>query len=83
MSGSFAPTRDEIISRDPRGKVLSLVPQIARCHTVDVGQAPVSACAEVQTGHQVEQATVSEVCDRNRQGLFIKSVDIATDDSVQ
>ena len=59
------------------------MPQIAGCHTVDVGQTPVSACAEVQASHQVEQATVSEVRDRDRQGLFIKSIDIAADDSIQ
>ena len=59
------------------------MPQIAGCHTVDVGQAPVSACAEVQAGHQFEQATVSEIRDRDRQGLFIKSIDIAADDSIQ
>ena len=59
------------------------MPQIAGCHTVDVGQTPVSACAEVQASHQVEQATVSEVRDRDRQRLFIKSIDIAADDGIQ
>jgi hypothetical protein len=59
------------------------MPQIARCHAVDVGQAPVGACVEIQASHQVEQATVGAVCDLNRQRLFIKCIDIAADDDVQ
>jgi hypothetical protein len=59
------------------------MPQIQRGRTVDVGQPPVGTCVEVEAGHELEQATVSQVCDRNRQRLFIKSIDIAADNGIQ
>jgi hypothetical protein len=58
------------------------MPQIARGDTVEVGQAPVRACAEVYASRQIEQTMVSAVSDRNGQGLFVKGFDIAADDSI-
>ena len=59
------------------------MPQIARCHAVDVGHAPVAAGVEVQAGDEVEQALVGEIGDFDRQRLFIETVDIAADEGVQ
>ena len=61
----------------------ALVPQIQRRHAVDVGQPPVGACAKIQAGHEVEQALVGAVRDRNRQGLFIEGIDVAADDPIE
>ena len=59
------------------------MPQVQRRHAVGIGQPPVRACAEVEAGDEVEQATVGTVRDRDRQRFFIEGVDIAADDGIQ
>jgi hypothetical protein len=59
------------------------MPQIAGRDTVDVGQPPLGASAEIQGCNQIEQVMVSAVSDRNGQGLFIKGFDLAADDTAQ
>jgi hypothetical protein len=59
------------------------MPQIQRCHAVGVGQPPVSACAEIQAGDEVKQASVGTVRDRDRQRFFIEGFDIAADHGIQ
>ena len=59
------------------------MPQIAGRDTVDVGQTPIRAAAEIQASHQIEQALIGAIGNRHRQGLFIKGFDIAADNSAQ
>jgi hypothetical protein len=59
------------------------VQQIARGHTVDVGQAPIRTGVRVETCQEFEQLSVGTVRDRNRQGFFVESLDIASDEMAQ
>jgi hypothetical protein len=89
-SGSSIPGNAKQLSQEQVARQRAIMPalsrstlQIAGRDAIDIGQPPVRAGAEIQTCYQIEQAMIGAVGDRNRQGLFIKGFDIATDDTAQ
>ena len=54
--------------------------EIAVRDAIDVGQAAVRIRPQIETCQQIEQTVMGAICDLDRQGLLIESLDIAADD---
>jgi hypothetical protein len=59
------------------------MPEVARCNTIEVGEAVVRLGSKIEARDQIEQALTSAICDRDRQRLLVKSFDIAADQVTQ
>jgi hypothetical protein len=59
------------------------MPEIARCNTIEVGEAVVRAGSKIEACDQVEQTLKGAIRDRDRQRFFVKRFDIATDEISQ
>ena len=55
------------------------MPEVARCNTIEVGEAVVRAGSKIEACDQVEQALIGAIRDRDRQRFFVKSFDVAAD----
>ena len=53
------------------------MPEIARCNTIEVGEAVVRAGSKIEARHQVEQPLIGAIGDRDRQRFLVKSFDVA------
>jgi hypothetical protein len=59
------------------------MPEVARCNTIEVGEAVVRAGSKIEACDQVEQALMGAIRDRDRQRFLVKSFDIAADEVTQ
>jgi hypothetical protein len=59
------------------------MPEIARCNTIEVGEAVVGAGSKIEACDQVEQTLKGAIRDRDRQRFLVKSFDIAADEVSQ
>jgi hypothetical protein len=59
------------------------MPEVARCNTIEIGEAMVRAGPEIEACDQVEQALIGAIRDRDRQRFLVKSFDIAADEVTQ
>jgi hypothetical protein len=59
------------------------MPEVARCNTIEVGEAAVRAGSKIEASDQVEQALVGAIRDSDRQRFPVKSFDIAADEVTQ
>jgi hypothetical protein len=55
------------------------MPEVARCNTIEVGEAVVRTGSNIETRDQVEQALIGAIRDRDRQRFLVKSFDVAAD----
>jgi hypothetical protein len=56
-----------------------LMPEAARCNTIEVGQPVLRTGLKIEACDQVEQALIGAIRDRDRQRFLVKSFDIAAD----
>jgi hypothetical protein len=59
------------------------MPEVARCNTIEIGEAVVRAGSKIEACDQVEQTLKGAIRDRDRQRLLVKSFDIAADEISQ
>jgi hypothetical protein len=59
------------------------VPEVARCDTIEVGEAVVRAGSKVEAYDQVEQTTMGAICNLYGQRFLVKRFDIAADEAAQ
>jgi hypothetical protein len=59
------------------------MPEVARCNTIEVGEAVVGAGSKIEARDQVEQALIGAIRDRDRQRFLVKSFDVAADQRAQ
>jgi hypothetical protein len=59
------------------------VPEVARCNTIEVGEAVVRAGSKIEAYDQVEQALMGAIRNRDRQRFLVKSFDIVADEAAQ
>jgi hypothetical protein len=59
------------------------MPEIARCNTIEVGEAVVRAGSKIEACDQVQQALIGVICGCNGQRFLVKSFDIAADNATQ
>ena len=55
------------------------MPEVARCNTIEIGEAVVRAGLKIEACDQIEQALIGAIRDRDRQRFFVKSFDVAAD----
>jgi hypothetical protein len=67
----------------PRVDVSRSRPEVARCNTIEIGEAMVRAGSKIEACDQVEQALIGAIRDRDRQRFLVKSFDIAADEVTQ
>jgi hypothetical protein len=53
--------------------------KVARCNTIEVGEAAVRAGSKIEACDQVEQTLIGAIGDRDRQRFVVKSFDVAAD----
>jgi hypothetical protein len=53
--------------------------EVARCNTIEVGEAVVRAGSKIEACDQVEQTLKGAIRDRDRQRFVVKGFDIAAD----
>jgi hypothetical protein len=56
------------------------MPEVARCDTIEVGEAVVRAGSKIKACDQVKQTLKGAIRDRDRQRFLVKSFDIAADE---
>jgi hypothetical protein len=59
------------------------MPEVARCNTIEVGEAAVRAGSKIEACDQIEQALMGAICDRDRQRLLVKRLDVAVGQRTQ
>src|SRR5882762_1911014 len=59
------------------------MPEVARCNTIEVGEAVVRTGPKIEARDQIEQALIGAIRDRDRQRFFVKSFDVAADQRAQ
>jgi hypothetical protein len=57
----------------------AIKPEVARCNTIEVGEAVVRAGSKIEARDQVEQPLIGAIGDRDRQRFLVKSLDVAAD----
>jgi hypothetical protein len=62
---------------ESRGRFTPLMPEVARCDTIEVGEAAVRAGLSLRACDQIEQALIGAIRDRDRQRFLVKSFDVA------
>ena len=55
------------------------MPEVARCNTIEIGEAVVRAGLKIEACDQIEQALIGAIRERDRQRFFVKSFDVAAD----
>src|SRR5258705_7678618 len=59
------------------------MPEVARCNTIEVGEAMVRTGSKIEACDQVEQTLIGAIRSRDRQRFLVKSFDIAADEVTQ
>jgi hypothetical protein len=59
------------------------MPEVARCDTIEVGEAVVGAGSKIEARDQVEQPLIGAIGNRDRQRFLVKSLDVAADQRAQ
>jgi hypothetical protein len=59
------------------------MPEVARCNTIEVGEAVVRAGSKIEACDEVEQALIGAIRGSDRHRFLVKSFDIAADEVTQ